>query len=72
MNASDFRRIILFMANKWDYEMSLSIFGNVMGSHYWLKWCQYHDVSPDYATMRLFYEIDDENLQKLIVRALEC
>jgi hypothetical protein len=64
MKASDFRKVILFMANQWSKETAIAIFGKVMGEHFWSKWVG--NETPDHRTMRLFYEMSDTNLQVLI------
>lgn len=73
MKAKEFRKVILFMANRWSKEVAVKIFGNVMGMHFWCKWVDtcgepYTPTykGPDYATMRLFYEFDEDNLQILL------
>jgi hypothetical protein len=68
MKAKDFRNVILFMANVWDKNTAIKIFGEVMGEHFWNKWCGSHERygDADYATMRLFYEMSDLYMQKLL------
>ena len=73
MEAKKFRNVILFMANRWCKETAIEIFGEVMGMHFWNKWVSaYGDEEkqvyrgPDYATMRLFYELSEDNLQILL------
>ena len=70
MKAKEFRKVILFMANRWSKEVAVKIFGNVMGMHFWCKWVAAYGGAytltykgPDYATMRLFYEFDEDYLQ---------
>lgn len=68
MKAKEFRKVILFMANRWSKEEAVKIFGKVMGMHFWGKW-DYEcgkSINPDYATMRLFYEFDMDYLQILL------
>lgn len=67
MKAKDFKRMVLFMANRWDEQRASEIFGSVMGEHYWNKWCGVSERtgSPDIATMRLFYEMDEDYMQVL-------
>lgn len=73
MKAKEFKKVILFMANRWDKKTAIEIFGEVMGMHFWGKWiAAYGDEltpsyrGPDYATMRLFYEFDENYLQELL------
>jgi hypothetical protein len=69
MKAKDFRKVILFMANRWDKETAIDIFGKNMGMHFYNKWCGSCGNNvwlPDYATMRLFYEMSDNYLQILL------
>lgn len=69
MEAKDFKKVILFMANAWDKKTAIIIFGNNMGTHFWNKWCgscKKGEWLPDYATMRLFYEMSDNYLQRLL------
>lgn len=59
-------RCVMFMANHWDKETSVAIFGGVMGNHFWAKWCETSEKEgPDKATMRLFYEMSDHYLDEL-------
>jgi hypothetical protein len=64
MKAKDFRLIIMFMANRWSKDVAIEIFGEVMGNHFFSKWCG--NETPDHRTMRLFYEMSDNYLQQLI------
>lgn len=73
MEAKKFKNVILFMANRWCKETAIEIFGENMGLHFWSKWiAAYRDEltksyrGPDYATMRLFYELSENNLQILL------
>lgn len=69
MTARDFKRVILFMANRWERNTAIDIFGEVMGLHFWNKWVgniEYNYQNPDQATMRLFYEMSDNYLQVLL------
>lgn len=73
MEAKKFRNVILFMANRWDKRTATTIFGEDMGMHFWGKWLTaYGDEGrsnyrgPDYATMRLFYELSENYLQTLL------
>ena len=64
------------MANRWCKKVAIEIFGENMGLHFWDKWIASYDTGgdvkyvhykgPDYATMRLFYEMSDDYLQKLL------
>lgn len=68
MKASDFRKVILFMANQWDKDTAIKIFGEDMGEHFWSKWegvCE-RTKYPDLATMRLFYDMSPNYIQELI------
>jgi hypothetical protein len=68
MKAKDFRRVLLFMSNKWSAETAEAVFGRVMGQHFYNKWCGKHEVvdDPDYATMSMFYEMSDTYMQVLL------
>lgn len=72
MKANEFRKVILFMANRWSRQTAIEIFGKDMGEHFWIKWLGgWSDElnnyrGPDYATMRLFYAMSDDYLQKLL------
>ena len=52
------------MANHWDKDTAIEIFGEVMGNHFFSKWAS--AKNPDLGTMRLFYEMGPNYLQKLI------
>ena len=56
MEAKEFRKVILFMANRWNKETAIA-YGEPYTSSY---------NGPDYATMRLFYDMTEDNLQKLL------
>lgn len=64
MDGKDFKNIILFMANRWCHEEAVKIFGKILGDHFWSKWCGPQD--PDMGTMRLFYDMGTENIDRLI------
>jgi hypothetical protein len=68
MKAKDFRKVILFMSNEWSNETAEKIFGKVMGQHFYNKWCSRHENfnHPDYATMSMFYEMEDSYMQVLL------
>lgn len=73
MEAKEFRKVILFMANRWDKETAIAIFGSNLGQHFYGKWVDAYGEpytpsynGPDYATMRLFYDMTEDNLQKLL------
>lgn len=69
MKAKEFKKVILFMANRWCKKVAKEIFGEVMGLHFWDKWIDAYETNhkgPDYATMRLFYEFDENYLQELL------
>lgn len=68
MKASDFRKVILFMANQWDKDTAIKIFGEDMGMHFWSKWegvCE-RTKYPDLGTMRLFYDMSPNYMQELV------
>ena len=72
MKAKEFKKVILFMANRWSKETAIEIFGKNMGEHFWNKWFAAHGAGfdyayrgPDYATMKLFYEMTETHLQML-------
>jgi hypothetical protein len=50
----------LYLHLNFDLEMSLNIFGNVMGTHLYEKWLFY-----DQNIIEFIYNLDDENTQKL-------
>lgn len=61
MNAREFKRVILFMANRWNEETAIAIFGSNLGQHFYGKWVGAYGEpytssynGPDYATMLLF------------------
>lgn len=61
------------MANRWDKKTAIEIFGAIMGLHFWCKWVDAYGEQytatyngPDYATMKLFYEMTDDYLQILL------
>lgn len=60
-------RCIMFMANHWDHDTAIAIFGENLGEHFWSKWVGTNERTgnPDYATMRLFYEMSDHYLDDL-------
>lgn len=64
MNAKNFRAVILFMANQWTKEVAIEIWGKDLGTHFYGKWNA--EDTPDMGTMRLFYEMTEDNLQKLL------
>ena len=73
MEAKEFSKVILFMANRWNEETAIAIFGSNLGQHFWGKWISAYGEEftpsyrgPDYATMSLFYSMTDDNLQKLL------
>lgn len=68
MEAKDFHKVIMFMANAWSREVAHDIFGTVMGDHFFSKWSSADRA--DLGTMRLFYQMDTVYLQKLIDAAL--
>lgn len=68
MEAKDFQKVIMFMANVWSRQVSHEIYGSVMGDHFFDKW-QSAD-SADQGTMRLFYSMSDHYLQALVDAAL--
>lgn len=69
MNAKEFHMVIMFMANVWSERVALDLFGPVMGAHFFSKWLSADHT--DLGTMRLFYEMDTEYLQKLIDAAVD-
>lgn len=67
MNGKDFKKVILFMANQWDENVAKEIFGSNLGAHFWSKWkAETMRFNADMGTMRLFYEMTDDNLDKLV------
>lgn len=69
MKAKEFRNVILFMGNRWDKDEAVKVFGPNMGAHFYGKWvgaCGQGVWIPDYATMRLFYEMSDQYMQVLL------
>lgn len=65
MNAKNFRAVILFMANQWNKDVAIKIWGESLGLHFFSKW-NARGTSADEGTMRLFYEMTTDNLQKLL------
>lgn len=74
LNGAILKDTVLFMANHWNEEMAVTIFGKVMGEHFWRKWLSAYDRNdkgPDYATMQLFYEMTVDNLNTLVNYAIK-
>lgn len=69
MEAKDFTKVIMFMANQWSKEVAHQIYGKVMGDHFYNKWTG--AGTSDLGTMRLFYSMSEEYLQQLIDAALK-
>lgn len=62
---------VFYMANQWCREEALRIFGEDMGSHFFGKWAAAaRRVSPDHATVILWYAMSDTYRQKLIDAAV--
>lgn len=71
----------IYMANSWNINECAIVFNgedNVssdnweysLGHHIWNKYCSYYNDYTVYgACMRLLYELDKDNLQKLLDRA---
>ena len=73
MEGKEFRKLSLLMANRWNKETAIAIFGSNLGQHFYGKWVGAYDEpytssynGPDYATMCLFYDMTEDNLQKLL------
>lgn len=84
MNARDFRKVLLFMCNRWSKSECNLIFNGddfdiadwrySTGCHIWNKWCE--AVESHYGSLNcmgyfLSECLDNNSLQKLIDRALE-
>ena len=62
----------IYMANAWSPNEATTIFGPVLGKHIFDKWVSYIDVHGMHgASMKLVYELDEMNLDKLVNRACE-
>lgn len=84
MNVKDFRKVLLFMCNRWSKSECNRIFNGddfdiddwrySIGCHIWNKWCQAvesHNGSLDCIAYFLLECLDNGSLQRLINRALE-
>lgn len=58
---------MIFMANMWNKEICLKIYGYSFGKHIWDKYINYVSESGTYGAMaRIIFELDKENLKLLI------
>lgn len=58
---------MIFMANMWNKEICLKIYGYSFGKHIWDKYINYVSESGIYGAMaRIIFELDKENLKLLI------
>ena len=73
----------IYMANKWNINECALVFNSTynagtesfkfsLAEHIWNKYVEYYDDYGMYgAPMKLLYELDDNNLKKLLDRACE-
>ena len=62
----------IYMANAWSMSEAVTVYGKNLGEHIFNKWVGYNsDGGPTYASMKLVYELDSTNLEKLVERANE-
>ena len=73
MEAKEFRKVILFMANRWDKETAMAIFGSNLGQHFYGKWVGAYGEpytpaykGPNDTTTRLSYDRTEGKLQNLL------
>lgn len=60
----------IYMSNAWDKTEAIKIFGENIGEHIFNKWVGYaSDRGPTYASLALVYDLDSNNLEKLVERA---
>lgn len=64
MNAEELKNVILFMSNRFSYIEAVKIWGKWMGDHFFNKWAA--ETDPDKGTMRLFYDMSEENMQTFL------
>ena len=58
---------MIFMANAWSESVCKAIYGKVLGEHIWNKYLGYVHADGLYAAMsKMIFELDSENLKKLI------
>ena len=62
----------IYMANAWSKSEAITIWGKMLGEHIWNKWVSYNELYGTHAaSMKLVYELDNTNLEKLVERANE-
>ena len=62
----------IYMANAWSMSEAINVYGKNLGEHIFNKWVGYNsNGGPTYASMKLVYELDNTNLEKLVERANE-
>jgi len=84
MTSKEFRQVLQYFCCRWSKgECNLVINGSdfdpekwkySLGDHMWKKWesaCKNHNGPLDCITSYILYEMDDENLQKVINRTNE-
>ena len=58
---------MIFMANVWSENVCKAIYGKLLGQHIWDKYISYVNNDGMYGAMaKLVFELDNENLKKLI------
>lgn len=63
---------VYYMVNHWNRENAGKIFGEVMGKHFFAKWCNLNKAHNEYhATMTLYLEMTDSNRELLVKAALD-
>lgn len=61
-----------FMYNQWDYNMCISIFGEMLGDHIWGKWLDTRERDGiDAAITNIWWELDRDCIEKILARAFE-
>ena len=64
------RNFMWYMYNKWCYDESVHVFGEILGKHIFDKWVWYIENMQDY-TLRFFAELDEDCKTKIVERANE-
>lgn len=60
----------IYMANAWSQSEAIAIWGENLGMHIWNKWLVFNETYGTHAaSMKLIYELDSTNLEKLVERA---
>ena len=72
---NDISSFFYYMWNKWGEDECKIVFADSCGGykHYWNKWCYFCDEYGVRSAVDMLYaELDDNNRNKLVARALEC